>query len=327
MQDFFKNYQVLFEDHLKNFIVEKTPKNLYDPIRYLMKIKGKRIRPILTLLSADIFGSNPKASLDAALSVEIFHNFTLVHDDIMDEATLRRGAITVHKKWDLNTAILSGDAMLIQAYKILENYPDSLFKKLFHLLNKTAAEVCEGQQYDLDFEKNNEFDLDNYIQMTRLKTAVLIGCCLKMGAIIGGATQEDSDLLYNFGIEMGIAFQLQDDYLDSFGNPKDFGKKIGGDILRNKKTILYHLILKKGNLEHQKKIKKILSSAQENLKTEEKINQAKYIYIESGAKGATREMINFYSNSAEEKIKLLALSNEKKKIFINLVRSLMKREK
>ena len=253
MQDFFKNYQVLFEDHLKNFIVEKTPKNLYDPIRYLMKIKGKRIRPILTLLSADIFGSNPKASLDAALSVEIFHNFTLVHDDIMDEATLRRGAITVHKKWDLNTAILSGDAMLIQAYKILENYPDSLFKKLFHLLNKTAAEVCEGQQYDLDFEKNNEFNIDNYIKMTRLKTAVLIGCCLKMGAIIGGATQEDSDLLYNFGIEMGIAFQLQDDYLDSFGNPKDFGKKIGGDILRNKKTILYHLILKKGNLEHQKK--------------------------------------------------------------------------
>ena len=327
MQDFFKNYQVLFEDHLKNFIVEKTPKNLYDPIRYLMKIKGKRIRPILTLLSADIFSSNPKASLDAALSVEIFHNFTLVHDDIMDEATLRRGAITVHKKWDLNTAILSGDAMLIQAYKILENYPDSLFKKLFHLLNKTAAEVCEGQQYDLDFEKNNEFNIDNYIKMTRLKTAVLIGCCLKMGAIIGGATQEDSDLLYNFGIEMGIAFQLQDDYLDSFGNPKDFGKKIGGDILRNKKTILYHMILKKGNLEHQKKIKKILSSAQENLKTEEKINQAKNIYIESGAKGATREMINFYSKSAERKIKLLTINNEKKEIFINLVRSLMKREK
>ena len=327
MQDFFKNYQVLFEDHLKNFIVEKTPKNLYDPIRYLMKIKGKRIRPILTLLSADIFGSNPKASLDAALSVEIFHNFTLVHDDIMDEATLRRGAITVHKKWDLNTAILSGDAMLIQAYKILENYPDSLFKKLFHLLNKTAAEVCEGQQYDLDFEKNNEFNVDNYIKMTRLKTAVLIGCCLKMGAIIGGATQEDSDLLYNFGIEMGIAFQLQDDYLDSFGNPKDFGKKIGGDILRNKKTILYHLILKKGNLEHQKKIKKILSSAQENLKTEEKINQAKNIYIGSGAKDATREMINFYSKSAERKIKLLTINNEKKEIFINLVRSLMKREK
>ena len=327
MQDFFKNYQVLFEDHLKNFIVEKTPKNLYDPIRYLMKIKGKRIRPILTLLSADIFGSNPKASLDAALSVEIFHNFTLVHDDVMDEAALRRGAVTVHKKWDLNTAILSGDAMLIQAYKILENYPDSLFKKLFHLLNKTAAEVCEGQQYDLDFEKNYDFNIENYVKMIRLKTAVLIGCSLKMGAIIGGATKEDSDLLYNFGIEMGIAFQLQDDYLDSFGNPKDFGKKIGGDILRNKKTILYHLILKKGNLEHQKKIKKILSSAQENLKTEEKINQAKNIYIESGAKGATREMINFYSKSAERKIKLLTINNEKKEIFINLVRSLMKREK
>ncbi len=327
MQNFFKNYQVLFEDHFKNFIVEKTPKNLYDPIRYLLQIKGKRVRPILTLLTTDIFGSNPKASLDAALSVEIFHNFTLVHDDIMDEAALRRGAVTVHKKWDLNTAILSGDAMLIQAYKILENYSDSLFKKLFHLLNKTAAEVCEGQQYDLDFEKNYDFNTENYIKMIRLKTAVLIGCSLKMGAIIGGATKEDSDLLYNFGIEMGIAFQLQDDYLDSFGNPKDFGKKIGGDILRNKKTILYHMILKKGNLEHQEKIKKILSLTQQNLNAEEKINQAKNIYIESGAKDGAREMINFYSNSAEEKIKLLAVSNEKKKIFINLVRWLMKREK
>ena len=327
MQNFFKNYQVLFEDHFKNFMVEKTPKNLYDPIRYLLQIKGKRVRPILTLLTTDIFGSNPKASLDAALSVEIFHNFTLVHDDVMDEAALRRGAVTVHKKWDLNTAILSGDAMLIQAYKILENYSDSLFKKLFHLLNKTAAEVCEGQQYDLDFEKNYDFNIENYVKMIRLKTAVLIGCSLKMGAIIGGATKEDSDLLYNFGIEMGIAFQLQDDYLDSFGNPKDFGKKIGGDILRNKKTILYHMILKKGNLEHQEKIKKILSLTQENLNAEEKINQAKNIYIESGAKDGAREMINFYSNSAEEKIKLLAVSNEKKKIFINLVRWLMKREK
>ncbi len=327
MQNFFKNYQVLFEDHFKNFIVEKTPKNLYDPIRYLLQIKGKRVRPILTLLTTDIFGSNPKASLDAALSVEIFHNFTLVHDDVMDEAALRRGAVTVHKKWDLNTAILSGDAMLIQAYKILENYSDSLFKKLFHLLNKTAAEVCEGQQYDLDFEKNYDFNIENYVKMIRLKTAVLIGCSLKMGAIIGGATKEDSDLLYNFGIEMGIAFQLQDDYLDSFGNPKDFGKKIGGDILRNKKTILYHMILKKGNLEHQEKIKKILSLTQQNLNAEEKINQAKNIYIESGAKDGAREMINFYSNSAEEKIKLLAVSNEKKKIFINLVRWLMKREK
>ncbi len=327
MQKFFKNYQVLFEDYFKNFIVEKTPKNLYDPIRYLLQIKGKRVRPILTLLTTDVFGSNPKASLDAALSVEIFHNFTLVHDDVMDEAALRRGAVTVHKKWDLNTAILSGDAMLIQAYKILENYPDSLFKKLFHLLNKTAAEVCEGQQYDLDFEKNYDFNTENYIKMIRLKTAVLIGCSLKMGAIIGGATKEDSDLLYNFGIEMGIAFQLQDDYLDSFGNPKDFGKKIGGDILRNKKTILYHMILKKGNLEHQEKIKKILSLNQQNLNAEEKINQAKNIYIESGAKDGAREMINFYSNSAEEKIKLLAVSNEKKKIFINLVRWLMKREK
>ena len=327
MQDLFKTYQVLFDDHFKNFKVDKAPENLYDPIRYLMKIKGKRIRPILTLLSADIFGLNPNQALDASLSVEIFHNFTLVHDDIMDEAALRRGAVTVHNKWDLNTAILSGDAMLIQAYKVLESYPDPLFKKLFHLLNKTAAEVCEGQQYDLDFEKNNEFNIDDYIKMTRLKTAVLIGCCLKMGAIIGGATQEDCNLLYEFGIEMGIAFQLQDDYLDSFGNSEDFGKRIGGDIIRNKKTILYHMILKRGDLENRNKIKKILSLAGEKLNPKEKINQANKIYIESGAKDATREMINFYSKSAEGKIKLLTINNEKKEILINLVKRLMKREK
>ena len=327
MQDFFKTYQVLFDDHFKNFKINKSPNNLYDPIRYLMEIKGKRIRPILTLLSADVFGSNPNDALDSALSVEIFHNFTLVHDDIMDEAALRRGVITVHKKWDLNTAILSGDAMLIQAYKVLESYPDPLFKKLFHLLNKTAAEVCEGQQFDLDFEKNNEFDLDNYIQMTRLKTAVLIGCCLKMGAIIGGASQKDCNLLYEFGIEMGIAFQFQDDYLDSFGKSEDFGKRIGGDILRNKKTILYHSILKRGDLEHQKKIKKILSTVTEKTNPIEKINEANKIYIDSGAKDSTKEMINFYSESAQQKIKLLSINNEKKKIFINLVRWLMKREK
>ncbi|MEE3035122.1 MAG: polyprenyl synthetase family protein [Bacteroidota bacterium] len=327
MQDFFKTYQGLFNEHLNNFKINESPKNLYDPIRYLINIKGKQIRPVLTLLAADTFGLNPKQALDAALSVEIFHNFTLVHDDIMDDASLRRGHTTVHNKWDLNTAILSGDAMLIQAYRVLQNYPDPLFKKLFQLLNKTAGDVCEGQQYDLDFEKNNQLNFDDYIDMIRLKTAILLGCSLKMGAIIGGANKVDCKLINDFGIDMGIAFQLQDDYLDSFGDSKIFGKKIGGDIMKNKKTILYHLVLKNGKLDHQKKIKKIMEAVGESNNFEDKIFEANKIYVESGSKKSTREMINFYSERARKKIELLTINQEKKKIFIDLIELLMNREK
>jgi geranylgeranyl diphosphate synthase type II len=327
MQDFFKNYGELFDRHFKNFKIDRSPENLYDPIRYLLNVKGKRIRPMLTLMAADAFGVNPELALDAALSVEIFHNFTLVHDDIMDDAPFRRGEITVHNKWDSNTAILSGDAMLIQAYKVLENYPKPILKKLFQLLNKTATEVCEGQQYDLDFEKDDKLVLNDYIEMIRLKTAVLLGCSLKMGALIGEANQEDCELLNLFGIEIGIAFQLQDDYLDIFGDPKIFGKKTGGDVVKNKKTILYHLVLKKGKAHHKKKIKEILNKDFEADNISDKISEASKIYIESGAKDKTRGMIKDYAGSAYKKLELLSIGKDKKQIFINLVKWIMDREK
>ncbi|MEK9604249.1 MAG: polyprenyl synthetase family protein, partial [Flavobacteriaceae bacterium] len=239
--DFFEDYQHSFKCALEDFSEDKAPQNLYLPIQYLLDLGGKRIRPFLTLMAAESFGATPKDALGAALSVEVFHNFTLMHDDIMDKALLRRGRDTVHQKWDVNTAILSGDAMLIKSYQSLENYPVNIFQKLTCLLSKTALEVCEGQQYDMDFETNSNVSQEDYLEMIRLKTAVLVGCALKMGAIIGNASEKDQQAIYEFGIQLGLAFQLQDDYLDSFGDQATLGKKIGGDILEDKKTILYHL--------------------------------------------------------------------------------------
>ena len=233
------HYQQEFLKYLesKNWIQE--PKNLYEPIDYILQLGGKRMRPILTLMAADIFSTEYKKALPAALAVEVFHNFTLVHDDIMDDAPLRRGKATVHEKWDINTGILSGDAMLIMAYKYFENYEPVVFQKLAKLFSKTALEVCDGQQLDVDFETRNDVTIDEYINMIRLKTSVLVAAALKMGAIVAESSEEDSNLIYDFGLNLGLAFQLQDDYLDTFGDPETFGKQVGGDIIENKKTYLY----------------------------------------------------------------------------------------
>ena len=235
-----KDYKQFFEIALENSYSTSPPAALYQPIYYLLNLGGKRLRPILTLMAADIFGNNHRKAIDAALAVEIFHNFTLMHDDIMDSAPIRRGSATVHNKWNTNTAILSGDAMMILAYHALESYKDPLFRKLNSLFSKTAIEVCKGQQYDLDFETQLEVTQGDYLEMIRLKTAVLVGCSLKMGALIGGANQADSKNLYDFGVLLGIAFQIQDDYLDAYANSESFGKQLSGDIIENKKTILYH---------------------------------------------------------------------------------------
>ena len=234
-----KRYQKEFQHYLdeRNWIRE--PKNLYEPINYIMQLLGKRIRPVLTLMTCDLLSGTYKKALPAALAVEMFHNFTLIHDDIMDNALLRRGQKTVHEKWGLNTGILSGDAMLVLAYQCFDGYTPEIFQKLVVLFGKTALELCEGQQLDLDFEKRNDVTIDQYIEMIRLKTSVLVATALKMGAIVGESSQENADLLYQYGINLGIAFQLQDDYLDTFGNPKTFGKQVGGDIIENKKTFLY----------------------------------------------------------------------------------------
>jgi geranylgeranyl diphosphate synthase, type II len=250
-----QHYQENFISFLDSKEWIQEPKNLYEPVDYILKLGGKRIRPVLTLMAADIFGGSSKDALPAALAIEVFHNFTLVHDDIMDAAPLRRGQATVHEKWDINTGILSGDAMLILAYKYFENYKPEVFQSLAKLFSKTALEVCDGQQLDVDFETRKKVTIDEYLNMICLKTSVLVAAALKMGAIVAESDAKNADLIYDFGLNLGLAFQLQDDYLDTFGDPETFGKQIGGDIIENKKTFLYLKTLEVADKETKKKLK------------------------------------------------------------------------
>ena len=230
-----QHYQKHFLEFLASKNWKREPINLYEPVDYILKLGGKRMRPILTLMAADIFSKEYKKAMPAALAVEVFHNFTLVHDDIMDDAPLRRGKETVHEKWDINTGILSGDAMLILAYQFFEEYEPIIFQKLAKLFSKTALEVCDGQQLDVDFETRNDVTIPEYIHMIRLKTSVLVAAALQMGAIVAETSEENEQLIYDFGLNLGLAFQLQDDYLDTFGDSETFGKQVGGDIIENKK--------------------------------------------------------------------------------------------
>jgi len=236
----------------------------------------------------------------------------LMHDDIMDEAPLRRGQPTVHEKWDLNTGILSGDAMLIQAYQSLEAYPDLLFGRLTRLLSRTAIEVCEGQQYDVDFETQTQVSQEAYLEMIRLKTAVLVGCALKMGAVIGGAAEEDAQAIYDFGVLLGTAFQIQDDYLDAFGDPKIFGKQVGGDILENKKTILYHQAMIQGSVEDQRILTEWFSKKTTASVSEEKIKIVKLLFDSSGATEATKALVVQYTEAAFEKLETIQIDTQSK---------------
>ena len=232
-------YREAFQEYLDLKIQVKEPVNLYNPMRYILGLGGKRLRPVLVLMSAEIFEADYKNALDAALAIEIFHNFSLVHDDIMDDAPLRRGKETVHERWDINTGFLSGDAMLINAYQLFENYESEIFQELAKLFSKTAMQVCEGQQYDIDFESRDDVSIEDYLKMIEYKTAVLVGASLQMGAIVANTSEANKQSVYEFGRLLGIAFQLQDDYLDAFGDPETFGKQSGGDIIENKKTFLY----------------------------------------------------------------------------------------
>jgi len=236
-----------FEYFLDQQIPDKEPKNLYAPLKYVLRNGGKRIRPLLVLLASDSFGEKIDKALPAAAAIETFHNFTLIHDDIMDHSSIRRGQATVHEKWNENLAILSGDTMLVWAYKMLEQYDGETYKKLSSLLNQTAIEVCEGQQMDMDFETRNDVPLSQYLEMIRLKTAVLLGAALQFGGIVADAASDDLSNIGMFGIHLGIAFQIQDDYLDTFGDQNSFGKQIGRDIIDRKKTFLYINALEKAN--------------------------------------------------------------------------------
>ncbi|MDG1686866.1 MAG: polyprenyl synthetase family protein [Flavobacteriaceae bacterium] len=321
-----KDYKQFFEIALENSYSTSPPAALYQPIYYLLNLGGKRLRPILTLMAADIFGNNHRKAIDAALAVEIFHNFTLMHDDIMDSAPIRRGSATVHNKWNTNTAILSGDAMMILAYQALESYKDPLFRKLNSLFSKTAIEVCKGQQYDLDFETQLEVTQGDYLEMIRLKTAVLVGCSLKMGALIGGANQADSKNLYDFGVLLGIAFQIQDDYLDAYANSESFGKQLSGDIIENKKTILYHQAMENGSSKEKTTLRNWFSTEVKEKDVSKKINAVKSLFDKTGASDASKALVIKYTQAAFEKLDILDISDNNKIIFKTFGTNLMERK-
>ncbi|GEL10688.1 geranylgeranyl diphosphate synthase, type II [Flavobacterium glycines] len=306
-------YQEFVAEYLQSQLEIKEPKNLYEPIQYILGLGGKRIRPVLTLMSAEVFDVSYEKALPAALAVEVFHNFSLVHDDIMDDAPLRRGNVTVHEKWNINTGILSGDAMLILAYQYFEKYEPVIFRDLAKLFSKTALEVCEGQQWDVDFESRIDVTIPEYLKMIEYKTAVLVAAAMKMGAIIAETSSENADLIYDFGLNLGIAFQLQDDYLDAFGNPETFGKQVGGDIIENKKTYLYLKGMEFANGVDKQELADLFSvQMEENVA---KIAQVKEIFLNSGAANATQKAIEAYTFKAFETLEKMDISAEKKHIL------------
>lgn len=322
--DQISHYNQLFTEYLQQNARVPEPKNLYEPIDYILNLGGKRIRPILTLIGAEIFGATPEEALPAALAIEIFHNFSLVHDDIMDAAPLRRGKDTVHTKWDTNTGILSGDAMLIQAYQCFEIYDPALFSQLVKLFSDTALEVCEGQQYDIDFETKNDVTIDQYIKMITYKTSVLLGCAFQMGAIIANQSKEAQKDIYEYGKLLGIAFQIQDDYLDAFGDPESFGKQVGGDIIENKKTYLYLKAKELGNTSQKEQLHQLFSNKEHN-DAQGKIAITKQIFDETGASAVTKETIQKYTEQAFEVAKKLDIPQESKDMLIHFGTYLMNR--
>ena len=316
-------YQDFFISYLKNQNIHKEPENLYEPIEYILGLGGKRMRPVLTLMAAEVFDANYKIALPAAMAVEVFHNFSLVHDDIMDDAPLRRGEVTVHEKWNINTGILSGDAMLILAYQYFEQYEPNVFVALAKLFSKTALEVCEGQQWDVDFETRKDVTIPEYLKMIEYKTAVLVAAAMKMGAIVANTTEKEADLIYDFGLNLGLAFQLQDDYLDAFGDPETFGKQVGGDIIENKKTYLYLKALEFADLNDKQQLLELFESEIEDNSV--KIEQAKTIFIASGADKITQEAIEKYTLKAFSTLDKMNIDNDKKEILRSFGQNLMQR--
>jgi len=317
------HYQKNFIDYLESKKWVHEPKNLYEPIEYIIKLGGKRMRPVLTLMGADIFDVNYHKAMPAALAVEVFHNFTLIHDDIMDDAPLRRGKTTVHEKWNINTGILSGDAMLILAYQYFESYEPKTFQKLAKLFSKTALEVCDGQQLDVDFETRKDVTIDEYINMIRLKTSVLVAAALKMGAIVAETSDENANLIYDFGLNLGLAFQLQDDFLDTFGDPKTFGKQVGGDIMENKKTYLYLKALEVANNKDQEKLRFYFDQKLED--NTAKINEVKRIFELNDIPLHVKNKIKLYTEKAFSTLEAMNISEKNKEGLKNFGLWLMNR--
>lgn len=305
------NYNTFLENALLQENFPSEPANLYDPLRYFLKLGGKRMRPMLSLMACKLSGAAFEKALPAALAVEYFHNFSLIHDDIMDDAPLRRGKATVHEKWNPNIAILSGDVLLVKAYAQLANYEPSTFHALFQIFNQTAIEVCEGQQLDMDFEKQTEVSEMAYLEMIRLKTSVLLGCALQMGGIVGGASQKDARLLYAFGEQLGLAFQIQDDILDLYGDTAQVGKQIGGDVLANKKTLLSISAKKTATAEQLQILRNLESSSDPS----SKIERTKNLYTELGARAYCEQKMQEHHQNALNALASIDLSGSKAELI------------
>lgn len=321
-----KDYISLFSNYLETNNVVVNPKNLYEPMQYILQLGGKRLRPVLTLIVADAYGLDIKDALPAAMSVEVFHNFTLLHDDIMDRAEVRRGKPTVHKKWNENTAILSGDVMMIKAFQYLNVYENPFFKQLTETLTTTAIEVCEGQQFDMDFEFQENVTLSEYNDMIRLKTAVLLGAAMKIGGIVANLEHEELEKLYAFGVQAGLAFQMQDDYLDTFGDVATFGKEIGGDIKENKKTWLYLKTLELADNVDYKRLKELYAAFALENDRESKFEEVKNLFIKYDVPNLIQREMQHYSVKANQILNELQMKPSQKMILENLLLELQNRK-
>lgn len=314
----------LVNQYIESLQFARKPMGLYDPITYVLSPGGKRIRPVLMLMAYNLYRNDVEEILDAAAAIEVYHNYTLLHDDLMDRADMRRGKTTVHKVWNDNTAILSGDAMLVLAYEYMAKVKNEYLRPVINLFSRTALEICEGQQLDMDFETRTDVTEEEYIEMIRLKTSVLLAASLKIGALLGGASDADADALYDFGMHMGVAFQLKDDWLDVYGDPAVFGKKIGGDILCNKKTYMLIQALRRAEGETRADLLHWLNEEQPN--PEEKIAAVTYIYKVTGVRQLCEEQIEYYTRRGLESLSRVALPDSTKQALSDLMQGLINRQ-
>ncbi|MGV3595366.1 MAG: polyprenyl synthetase family protein [Sediminibacterium sp.] len=317
----FKDLVTKFADHFAVRHFPQQPASLYEPNEYFLSWGGKRIRPVMCLMGNELFDEIHPDSFELATAIELFHNFTLIHDDIMDEAPLRRGMETVHMKYGLSTALLAGDVMLIKAYDYLNKIQPQYLHRIIHLFNTTAREVCEGQQMDMDFEQSSAVSLDDYINMISLKTSVLLAASLEMGAIIGGASEGNCKHLYEFGKNLGIAFQVQDDYLDAFGDPEKFGKDVGGDIRQNKKTFLMLHTLEVANAEQRSRLLELM---QQN--PPDKVEQVLQIFRDCNIDEWAKELKDKYLQTALQHLEAIAVRSVRKEPLQELANFLIQRE-
>jgi len=303
---------------------ERKPQSLYDPIKYVLSIGGKRVRPVLMLLAYNLYKEDPERILMPACALETYHNYTLLHDDLMDNADVRRGVPTVHRKWDANTAILSGDSMLVLAYHRMLQCDADKQPEVMSLFTETALEIGEGQQYDMEFENRDDVTEEEYIEMIRLKTSVLLACAMEIGGILAGASAEDADNLYKFGEQVGLAFQLQDDLLDVYGDPKVFGKAVGGDITCNKKTYMLINAFQRANSEQRAELERWVSA--KDFDRQEKVAAVTEIYNQIGIRQICEEKINYYFEESKKYLAKINVADERKQILLQYTAEMMKRE-